>query len=549
MDAHEEFIARLYPAARKISAETGMSWELMLAQAAHETGWGRKSLPGTNNAYNVKAAGGWTGETKTFKVWERNKQTGEVYWVDDAFRVYDSVEDSMRDRVKFLRENPRYAAAGLFDEGTIGVLEAEASALEKAGFASDLNYANKLVAVFRGRTMRRTIARVTGEEVSPETVSAGIRNGTLREGHHSVAVGELQSRLHRLGYDGPDGTPLTADQDFGRRTRLALEAFQREHQLEADGIAGRATLAAIERAVRTELRSIGQSDAPYLRAEEPNEALDAYQSLAPEPTLAVPVLPVISSAQAEPNTDALQAAASDRPDPSTTRTLQENLNTLGVVDMKGEALAVDGLYGPATRTAVARFQSGHDLPITGLTDETTRSTAQGQAFITELQGLAPPTVSREAPTLETVRTRGPEQSTPAGPNVSRSAAGMDSPSSGLEASDPRNPESSTHDLYNELQRCVPDASENRLLQFTAACHENMITAENLTTLHLDEERMTLDFRGSGPLATPAQVDLSVPPPKPEQAVEQIQQFDEQEVQMAQSFQAQSMQMGQQGMAR
>jgi peptidoglycan hydrolase-like protein with peptidoglycan-binding domain len=362
-------------------------------------------------------------------------------------------------------------------------------------------------------------------------------------------VGELQSRLHRLGYDGPDGTPLTADQDFGRRTRLALEAFQREHQLEADGIAGRATLAAIERAVQTELRSIGEPDAPYLRADGPNEALATYQSLAPEPTLVVPVLPVVISPQTDPKIDALQAAAFERPDPSTTRTLQENLNTLGVVDMKGEALAVDGLYGPATRTAVARFQSGHDLPITGQADETTRSAVQGQAFIAELQGLAPAAMTREAPTLETVRTQGPEQTTPAGPSVSRSAAVTHSPNVGLAANDPRHPESSTHDLYNELQRCIPDASENRLLQFTAACHENMITAENLTMVHLDEEKMTLDFRGSGPLTTPAQVDLSVPPPKPEQAVEQIQQFDQQEVQMAQAFQAQSMQMGQQGMAR
>lgn len=549
MDAHEEFIARLYPAARKIATETGMSWELMLAQAAHETGWGRKALPGTNNAYNVKAAGGWTGETKTFRVWEKNKKTGKVYWVDDAFRVYDSVEDSLRDRVKFLRENPRYAAAGLFDEGTLGVLEAEASALEKAGFASDDDYAIKLVDVFHGRTMRRAIARVTGQEVSPETVRAGIRNGTLREGHHSVAVGELQSRLHRLGYGGTDGTPLTADQNFGRRTRLAVEAFQREHQLEADGIAGRATLAAVENAVQTELRSIGRPDAPYLRAEEPDEAMTAYQSLAPEPTFAMPVLPVVSSTQAEPKMDALQAAAFGRRDPETTRCLQENLNTLGVVDMKGEALAVDGLYGPSTRTAVARFQSEHELPITGLADETTRSMAQGQAFIAELRHLAPSTAARDAPALEPMQTPAPVRSTAEEASVSRPTKAMDPPNLGLAANDPRNPESSTHELYNELQRCVPDASENRLLQFTAACHENMITAENLSTVHLDEEKMTLDFRGSGPLTTPAQVDLSAPPPMPEQAVEQIQRFDQQEMQMAQAFQAQSMELGQQGMVR
>jgi hypothetical protein len=76
----------------------------------------------------------------------------------------------------------------------------------------------------------------------------------------------------------------------------------------------------------------------------------------------------------------------------------------------------------------------------------------------------------------------------------------------------------------------------------------MITADNLTAVYLDEEKMTLDFRGSGPLTTPAQIDLSLPPPRPEQAVEQIQKFDQQEMQMAQTFQAQSAQLGQQGMS-
>jgi hypothetical protein len=141
-----------------------------------------------------------------------------------------------------------------------------------------------------------------------------------------------------------------------------------------------------------------------------------------------------------------------------------------------------------------------------------------------------------------------EQSTPAQANVTRPAAVMNPPNIGLAVNDPRSPDSPTHELYNELQRCIPDASENRLLQFTAACHENMITVENLTTVHLDEEKMTLDIRGSGPLTTAAQIDLSVPPPQPEQAVEQIQKFDQQEMQMAQAFQAQSAQLGQQGMS-
>jgi len=547
METNEQFIARLYPSARKIAEETGLSWELMLAQAVHETGWGRRVLPGTNNMFNVKAFGGWTGESKTFRVHETYGNNGEKTWEDHPFRVYKTVEDSFRDRANFLRENPRYAKAGLFDEGTLGNLEGEARALQRAGFATDKSYAKYLADVFNGRTMRRGIALATGQEISQGAVTAGERSDVLREGHRSAAVGELQSRLHRLGYDGPDGTPLSADRDFGRRTRLALEAFQRDHTLEADGIAGPATLAAVERAVRTELRSIGQPDAAYLQSKAASEALAAYQTVAPEPTYARPVLPIVATAQEELKVDALQAAAMARPDTDTTLLLQENLNTLGVTDLKGRPLVVDGLYGPSTQTAVARFQAGHDLPITGHADETTRSMVQGQAFIADLQ-RASPEVSWGTSILDTKRQAVPDQGEPGESSVSRSAAAAVSSQADFALNDPRHPDSPTHELYNELQRCIPEASENRLLQFTSVCHANMITAENLTTVNLDEEKMTLDFRGSGPLTTPATVDLSTPPPQPERAVEQIQKFDQQELHMAQQFQAQSAQLDQQARA-
>src|SRR6187402_1317907 len=195
METNEQFIARLYPSARKIAEETGLSWELMLAQAVHETGWGRRVLPGTNNMFNVKAFGGWTGESKTFRVHETYGNNGEKTWEDHPFRVYKTVEDSFRDRANFLRENPRYAKAGLFDEGTLGNLEGEARALQRAGFATDKSYAKYLADVFNGRTMRRGIALATGQEISQGAVTAGERSDVLREGHRSAAVGELQSRL------------------------------------------------------------------------------------------------------------------------------------------------------------------------------------------------------------------------------------------------------------------------------------------------------------------------------------------------------------------
>lgn len=144
-----EFIARLTPLAKKVAGESGMSYELILAQAAQETGWGEKVLPGTNNIFNIKADSSWTGEKKTFNVWEI--RGGKKVWEDAAFRVYGSEEEALRDRVKFLQENPRYA--DMFKDGVKGNFEKEADALQKAGYATDPNYSQSLKAVFDGPTM------------------------------------------------------------------------------------------------------------------------------------------------------------------------------------------------------------------------------------------------------------------------------------------------------------------------------------------------------------------------------------------------------------
>jgi len=60
---------------------------------------------------------------------------------NEPFRVYSSVRDSFRDYAKFLQENPRYTKAGVFSAKTP---QAQAEALQRAGYATDPNYASAL---------------------------------------------------------------------------------------------------------------------------------------------------------------------------------------------------------------------------------------------------------------------------------------------------------------------------------------------------------------------------------------------------------------------
>lgn len=150
------FIKSIYCPARQCADETGCSWELILAQAATETGWGEKILPGTNNIFNIKASPDWHGESKVFNVWE--KVNGEKVWVNAPFRVYPSILESLRDRQKFLKENPRYTKSGLYDDDVKGDLVKEARALQRGKYATDEDYADKLKEVFDGKTMQRAIS-------------------------------------------------------------------------------------------------------------------------------------------------------------------------------------------------------------------------------------------------------------------------------------------------------------------------------------------------------------------------------------------------------
>jgi len=106
--------------------------------------------------------------------------------------------------------------------------------------------------------------------------------------------------------------------------------------------------------------------------------------------------------------------------------------------------------------------------------------------------------------------------------------------------DPRHPDNPRHELYKALEERIPDASAKRLLQFTAACHENRIGASNLTGVYLDEESLTIGFNGKGFLTTPAVVDLNKPSPPPDESIAAIEKVDQWQAQLQETIRAQQM---------
>lgn len=77
---------------------------------------------------------------------------------------------------------------------------------------------------------------------NPSEAAAG---RVLKEGMRGEDVRVLQASLARLGYTDANGRALHTDGEFGPGTRGAVERFQRDHHLGADGMAGPETQSAI----------------------------------------------------------------------------------------------------------------------------------------------------------------------------------------------------------------------------------------------------------------------------------------------------------------
>jgi hypothetical protein len=97
--------------------------------------------------------------------------------------------------------------------------------------------------------------------------------GVLHYGECGEAVAALQTDLSRLGYSNRDGHALRADGDFGRETLLAVEAFQRDQGLAADGKAGPQTqraIAAATYASHDQAAALGEPSVPLRAFSDPS---------------------------------------------------------------------------------------------------------------------------------------------------------------------------------------------------------------------------------------------------------------------------------------
>ncbi|WAT13617.1 flagellar assembly peptidoglycan hydrolase FlgJ [Xanthomonas fragariae] len=152
----EGFVAKIWTHAQKAARELGVDPRALVAQAALETGWGRRGIGNggdSNNLFGIKATG-WSGDKVTTDTHEYVKGVKVTETAD--FRAYGSAEESFADYVRLLKNNSRYQPA--LQAGTD--IKGFARGLQQAGYATDPGYAAKIAAIANGPTIDRAVAAI-----------------------------------------------------------------------------------------------------------------------------------------------------------------------------------------------------------------------------------------------------------------------------------------------------------------------------------------------------------------------------------------------------
>lgn len=140
----QEFIDKIVPFAQECQRNTGIPASFTIAQSALESSWGA-SAPGCN-LFGIKPGPKWQGPVTIVKTHE--VIDGQWKAVMAQFRAYRTWGECLADRAGFFRDNPRYKDC--FNE-TTG--PGWARAVAKAKYATDPQYAAKLIAIMDGRKL------------------------------------------------------------------------------------------------------------------------------------------------------------------------------------------------------------------------------------------------------------------------------------------------------------------------------------------------------------------------------------------------------------
>jgi peptidoglycan hydrolase FlgJ len=154
-----EFVDQVLPSIRTAAQALGLNPLVLLAQAALETGWGKRMARTADgnpslNLFGIKADDTWVGARAAANTVEY--AGGVATQRQAAFRAYGSIEESVNDFANLLKNSPRYRhAAGAGPDA-----QAYVDGIGRSGYATDPEYAAKLNDILHGSTLRAAVKSI-----------------------------------------------------------------------------------------------------------------------------------------------------------------------------------------------------------------------------------------------------------------------------------------------------------------------------------------------------------------------------------------------------
>ncbi|WP_367607244.1 flagellar assembly peptidoglycan hydrolase FlgJ [Legionella sp. W05-934-2] len=153
-----DFVKQLKPYAEQAASVLGIDEKMLIAQAALETGWGvftAKDSQGnsSHNLFNIKAK---QTDSNAVKIKTTEFLADKPIKMNQYFKRYDNMEESFKDFVNLIKGSQRYQEA-LNHHGNS---EHFIQGLQKAGYATDPSYADKILQIYRNPNLQAAMEHV-----------------------------------------------------------------------------------------------------------------------------------------------------------------------------------------------------------------------------------------------------------------------------------------------------------------------------------------------------------------------------------------------------
>ena len=208
---YESYINRYKDIAMREMNDYGIPASITLAQGILESGVGKSELAvKANNHFGIKCHNDWEGE----KVYHDDDKRNE------CFRKYDRPEESFVDHSLFLKNRSRYSFLFELDRTDY---KAWAKGLKQAGYATDPNYAKRLIALIEENNLHQydlqsyheTTANVqTPVKQKPAKNESGLKFVRVQKGESYYTI----AKAHKIPF-----SLICSYNDVDRKTRQPNE--------------------------------------------------------------------------------------------------------------------------------------------------------------------------------------------------------------------------------------------------------------------------------------------------------------------------------------